>query len=336
MINNKTIFITGGTGSFGTALIKKLLANYKARKIIIFSRDEFKQYNLKLQINKNYHKYLRFFIGDVRDEKRVNDSIKNNNVDIVVHAAALKHVPAIEYNPFEAIKTNILGAQNLISACIDSNVKKVIALSTDKAAAPINLYGATKLASDKLFVAANNYSGRNNFASSVVRYGNVMGSRGSVIPFFLENRNKKHLEITNLKMTRFNITLDQSVSFVIKCLQTMIGGEIFVPKISSYRITDLAKAISPKSKLKIIGLRAGEKLHEEMITISDAQNTIDCKDYYIILPHSDYVKSRRNRILKRNGKKFCKENFFYNSKYNNQFLSVQDLRTLIKNNVILK
>ena len=252
------------------------------------------------------------------------------NTDIVFHAAALKHVPALEYNPFEAVKTNIIGSQNLITACQDLKIKKVLALSTDKAAAPINLYGATKLTADKLFVASNNHSGNSPFAASVVRYGNVMSSRGSVIPYFQDNKDKKYLEITDLKMTRFNITLDQGVKFVLSSLKKMVGGEIFVPKIPSYRLTDLAKTIAPHSKFKIIGKRPGEKIDEEMITISDAVNTIECKSYYVILPSPGYLaKNHINKIIRINKGKFCKKNFSYNSGNNKHFLSISELKKLI-------
>ena len=266
-MRNKSILITGGTGSFGKHLTLKLLKNYNLKKIVIFSRDEFKQYQFKNEINKKFHKKLRFFIGDIRDYQRLLEALQG--IDYVFHAAALKHVPALEYNPMEAVKTNIIGSQNLITACKSTGVRKIIALSTDKAAAPINLYGATKLTADKLFVASNNSRGNNYFTASVVRYGNVMLSRGSVIPYFLSKKEEKNVEITDLNMTRFNITLDQGVNFVLDCFKKMLGGEIFVPKIPSYRITDLAKAIIPKAKIKIIGIRPGEKINEDMITISD-------------------------------------------------------------------
>ncbi len=328
MINNKTIFITGGTGSFGKHLTLTLLKKYNPKKIIIFSRDEFKQFEFQNEIDKKFHKKIRFFIGDIRDYKRLESALIGT--DIVFHAAALKQVPALEYNPFEAVKTNIIGSQNLITACQKTRVGKVIALSTDKAAAPISLYGATKLTADKLFVSSNNYSGNINFSSSVVRYGNVMSSRGSVIPIFKENKGKKFITITDLEMTRFNITLDQGVNFVLDCLKKMIGGEIFIPKIPSYRITDLAKAISPNSKFKIIGIRPGEKLYEEMITSSDAINTIDCKNYFIILPTPGYLpKNHIKKIIKINKGKKCKKDFSYNSSNNKKFLSVSDLKKII-------
>ncbi len=327
ILKNKNILITGGTGSFGKKFIKKIL-KYKPNKIIIYSRDELKQYELQKKWPISNDNPFRYFIGDVRDSERLK--IAMENVDYVVHAAAIKHVPLAEYNPFEAIKTNIIGAQNVIDASLYNNVKKIIALSTDKAAAPINLYGATKLASDKLFVSSNNYVGNRNFSASVVRYGNVMSSRGSVIPYFKENKDKKFLEITDLKMTRFNITLDQGVKFVLNCLKKMVGGEIFVPKIPSYRITDLAKAISPNSKFKIIGKRPGEKINEEMITSSDAINSIDCKSYYVILPSLGYLsRNHINKIIKINKGKYCKENFSYNSGNNDNFLTIPELKKLI-------
>lgn len=329
MINYKSVLITGGTGSFGKYLTLKLLKKYNPKKIVIFSRDEFKQYQFKNEINKKYHKKLRFFIGDIRDYQRLMDALKG--IDYVFHAAALKHVPALEYNPFEAVKTNVIGSQNLITACQNSKVTKLIALSTDKAAAPINLYGATKLTADKLFVASNNSAGSNLFAASIVRYGNVMSSRGSVIPYFQTKTNEKFIEITDLNMTRFNITLDQGVNFVLECFKKMYGGEIFVPKIPSYKITDVAKAVAPKAKIKIIGIRPGEKISEEMITASDSLNTIDCGSYYIILPSKEYlVKNHIHKIIKKNKGKYCKRGFSYNSGNNNQFLNVSEIKKLLK------
>ena len=269
---NKNIFISGGTGSFGKKFVNYLLKNSNPNKIIIYSRDEQKQYQLK-KIFKS--KALRFFIGDVRDYNRLNFAMQD--ADIVVHAAALKHIDIAEYNPFEYIKTNIIGAQNIIEASLNNKVKKVIALSTDKASSPINLYGATKLISDKLFIAANNYKGFKDIKFSVVRYGNVMGSRGSVLPLFLEQKNNKIITITDPNMTRFNITLSEGVDFVLFCLSKMMGGEIFVPKLKSYRLIDLAKAVSADAKIKIIGIRPGEKIHEEMISVNDAQKVLNFK-----------------------------------------------------------
>ena len=272
IFKNKKILITGGTGSFGKKFIKRLISHSSAKKIIIFSRDEQKQFQLQHQLNK---KNLRFFLGDIRDKERLNFALKN--VDIVVHAAALKHVEIAEYNPFEVVKTNILGTQNVVDCAIANNIEKVISLSTDKASSPLNLYGATKLTADKLMVAANNYKGNTKTIFSVVRYGNVMGSRGSVIPLFLKQKENGIFSITDPKMTRFNITLEESVNFVINSLNYMLGGEIFVPKINSYKILDLAKSISKKTKIQVTGVRPGEKIHEEMISNADAENTIEGK-----------------------------------------------------------
>ena len=317
----KVYFITGGTGSFAKKLIKYLLKKKQTKKIIIFSRDEYKQLQLKEDelINKNLSQ-IRFLIGDVRDEDRLDFAIQDE-IDTVIHAAAMKQVPATEYNPFEAIKTNIVGAQNVIQSCIKKNIKKIIALSTDKAAAPINLYGATKLTSDKLFINANYFKGKATCKFSVVRYGNVMGSRGSVIPLFLnQKKENKIFTITDKDMTRFNITLKESVEFVLKCEKLMEGGEIFVPKIPSYRILDLLNSISSKPKYKLIGIRPGEKLHEELITESDSLNAQNFKDYFII--HSSYKKNKFQ----------YKKVFSYNSKENKKFLSSKELTKLINEN----
>ncbi len=327
---NKTILITGGTGSFGNQFVNILLDNYSLKKIIIYSRDELKQFNMQNQFLKHKQfKKLRFFIGDIRDKDRLSFAI-SSEVDYVVHAAALKQVPTAEFNPFEAVKTNIIGSQNVIDCCLRSNVTKVIALSTDKAAGPINLYGATKLTSDKLFVAANNYKGWKDIKFSVVRYGNVMGSRGSVIPFFIEKSKTGIMPITDDNMTRFNITLDQGVNFVIKCMHNMWGGEIFIPKIPSYRIMDVAKAINPKAKIKIIGIRPGEKIHEEMVTVSDGLRTIEFDDAYVILPSSPKwnIKEFMNKSNDKKGL-FCPKNFSYNSFTNKDFLTVKELKELI-------
>jgi len=334
MFNNKAILITGGTGSFGKKFVETMINNYKPAKIIIFSRDELKQYQMQHKWPESKEFGTRYFIGDVRDLPRLKMAM--TKVDIVVHAAAMKHVPAAEYNPFEAVKTNILGAQNVIDAAIECGVKKVIALSTDKAAAPINLYGATKLTSDKLFIAANNYRGKHDIKFSVVRYGNVMGSRGSVIPFFIERKKTGILPITDKLMTRFNITLQEGVDFVLRCLEKMWGGELFIPKIPSYRIIDVAKAIAPDAKQKIIGIRPGEKLHEEMITKADAINTVEFDDYFTIVPNSVYIKWEREKFLHESSEKpgkYCDYNFSYNSKDNDQFLTVKEIRDLIMNNV---
>lgn len=332
-MNGKTILITGGTGSFGKKFIETVLKKYSPKKIIIYSRDELKQF--EMQQNPKFKKdgvLIRYFIGDVRDEKRLEMAM--TGVDIVVHAAALKQVPAAEYNPFEAVKTNVIGGQNVIDASFAAGVKRVIALSTDKAAAPINLYGATKLTSDKLFVAANNYRGTRDIKFSVVRYGNVMGSRGSVIPFFLDKKNSGVLPITDERMTRFNITLQEGVDFVLMALEKMWGGELFVPKIPSYNILDLAKAVAPNAKYENVGIRPGEKLHEEMITMTDAINTIEFDDYYVILPSTQIWDSEKFR-KESNGKegKFCSYGFSYNSGNNKRFLSIDELRDLIIKNV---
>ena len=326
MFDNKTILITGGTGSFGKRFTKIFLKKFpKIRKLIILSRDELKQFEMSEKIEKKDFKKIRFLLGDIRDKDRLLMALKK--VDYVIHAAALKQVPTAEYNPFEFIKTNILGAQNLIEACIVNNVKKVIALSTDKAAAPINLYGATKLASDKLFISANNIIGKNKISFSVVRYGNVLMSRGSVIPKFLENIGlNKNINLTHPDMTRFNIRLDDGVNFVIFGLINSIGGEIFVPKLPSFRIVDLIKSLSPKSKYHISGIRSGEKLHEEMITISDSYNTIESKKFYIILPQG---KIKINKYLKKFKAKKTLKPFSYNSNENTHYLSSKDLKRII-------
>jgi UDP-N-acetylglucosamine 4,6-dehydratase/5-epimerase len=329
MLNNKTIFITGGTGSFGKKFIETVLTKFEPKKVIVYSRDELKQFEMQQFWPDNGKIPIRYFIGDVRDLERLKMAMKG--VDIVVHAAALKQVPATEYNPFEAVKTNVLGGQNVIDAAFQSGVKKVLALSTDKAAAPINLYGATKLTSDKLFITANNYKGDQDIKFSVVRYGNVMGSRGSVIPFFHSKKNSGIIPITDERMTRFNITLQKGVDFVLQCVENMWGGEVFVPKIPSYRIVDVAKAIAPECKHEIVGIRPGEKLHEEMITESDAMNTLEFDDYYVIVP-SIRVWSKTKFMNDSSGKKGrpCGDGFSYNSKSNNHYLSVNELRELSK------
>jgi UDP-N-acetylglucosamine 4,6-dehydratase len=328
MFDNKTILITGGTGSFGKRFTSIILKRYpKLKKLIIFSRDELKQFHMSQEIDKKYHHKMRFFLGDVRDKDRLMTSL--NGVDYVIHAAALKQVPTAEYNPFEFIKTNVLGAQNLIEACMANKVKKVIALSTDKAAAPLNLYGATKLCSDKLFVSANNITGANKITFSVVRYGNVMMSRGSVIPKFMDKiKENKIIGITHTEMTRFNITLEEGVNFVIFTLIKSIGGEIFIPKLSSFKIIDLLKCFQKKVKHKITGIRPGEKIHEEMITTSDSHNTIETKKFYIILPAGG--KSPSTYIKSFSAKK-VKKVFSYNSKDNPNYLSVQQLKKVINN-----
>ena len=331
MFNNKSILVTGGTGSFGKHFVAKILKNFSPKKIIIYSRDEQKQFSMRNEIFfKKYLPKLRFFIGDVRDEERLNDAMRD--VDVVVHAAALKIIDTAEYNPMEFIKTNILGSKNVIMSALKNKVKKVLALSTDKATSPINLYGATKLCSEKLFISSNNYRGKNKISFSVVRYGNVMGSRGSVIPFFLNSEKSGIFTITDKRMTRFNMTLDQSVNFVINCLTKMTGGEIFVPKLPSYRILDIAKSINEKNKLKFIGKRPGEKIHEEMISKSDSPFSYEYKNYFIITSDS-LISNDLERSLKKDIKnkicKKCNENFSYSSDRNDKFLSVNELKKLI-------
>ena len=327
MFKYKKILVTGGTGSFGKKFINKILNQKNIKKIIIFSRDEFKQSNMNLEFSshKNFKK-LRFFLGDIRDKDRLRIALKD--VDCVVHAAALKQVPAAEYNPMEFVKTNVLGAQNLVETCLESGVKNVIALSTDKASSPVNLYGATKLCSDKLILTANNIKGKQNIKFSVVRYGNVLGSRGSVLPLFLKC--KKYFPITHRDMTRFNITLDQSINMVLWVLNNNIGGEIFVPKIPSLKIVDLAKAINNKIKIKIIGVREGEKIHEELVSIHEGMNTIEFKNYYAILNNFSKKRILKYKSSNINFKK-VKGNFSYNSLENNVFLNINQIKKLLKN-----
>jgi UDP-N-acetylglucosamine 4,6-dehydratase (inverting) len=324
MLNNKTILITGGTGSFGKQFTKRVLKNYNPKKIIIYSRDEYKQYLMQKQFEKDLKK-IRFFIGDVRDEKRLMRAF--DGVDIVIHAAALKQVPAAEYNPIEAIKTNINGAENIINAAIDKGVKKVIALSTDKAVNPVNLYGATKLVSDKLFVAANAYTGFKDTSFSVVRYGNVSGSRGSVIPFFksLLDEGRDTLPITDIRMTRFWITLDNAVDLVIKAIGETNGGELYVQKCSSFKVMDLAKAMQKDCKIEDIGIRPGEKLHEVMVTEEDSRTTYEYDNYFIIYPNLDWWE--KINIIP-NGKKVS-ENFRYSSNNNSKWLNEKKIRELL-------
>ena len=333
MFDNKNILITGGTGSFGKRFIATLLERYKPKKIVVYSRDELKQYEMSNAPTFAGRKdVLRYFIGDIRDLPRLERAMEG--IDIVVHAAALKQVPSAEYNPFEAVKTNIIGGQNVIDACLASNVKRVIALSTDKAAAPINLYGATKLCSDKLFVAANNYRGTRDIRFSVVRYGNVLGSRGSVFPFFQQCRASGVLPVTDTRMTRFSITLQQGVDFVLDCFLRMRGGELFVPKIPSYRILDVAAAIAPECKIEQVGIRPGEKLHEEMITDTDALSTIEFDDYYVILPSTPLwdIEEFCTTSSRTSGRRVpC--GFRYNSSENPDFLSAADLQALGANDL---
>lgn len=329
-LNGKSVLITGGTGSFGKAMVKTVLKRFPdVRRLVIYSRDELKQFEMAQTFPESRYKALRYFIGDVRDERRLRRAMEG--IDIVVHAAALKQVPAAEYNPFECIKTNVLGAQNVIEAALDSDVRQVVALSTDKAAAPINLYGATKLCSDKLFVAANNIRGPRDIRFSVVRYGNVMGSRGSVIPFFMERRTSGRLPITDPAMTRFNISLEGGVDMVLWSIFHATGGEILVPKIPSYRILDVAEAIAPECEIDHVGIRPGEKIHEEMITESDSLNTIDLGDYFAILPPGDPSKIEAYRG--QHGGKVVEAGFCYNSGSNDHFLTVSELRDLIARHV---
>ncbi|TYQ27187.1 UDP-N-acetylglucosamine 4,6-dehydratase (inverting) [Pseudanabaena sp. UWO311] len=323
-----SILVTGGTGSFGKKFVELILQKLPTiHRLVIYSRDELKQFEMAQQFSDRQYPGLRYFIGDIRDVRRLTRACEG--IDIVVHAAALKQVPAAEYNPIEFIRTNVLGSENVIEAALDSGVKRVVALSTDKAAAPINLYGATKLCADKLFVAANNIKGSRDLYFSVVRYGNVMGSRGSVIPFFLQKRHEGVLPITDPLMTRFNITLDEGVKMVMWAIENAWGGEIFVPRIPSYRITDVATAIAPECEQRIVGIRAGEKVHEEMITTSDAFTTVDCGEYYAILPvHGDHIE----RYLEM-GAKMVETGFSYNSGQNKHFLTVDELRMLIQTHV---
>ena len=317
--------ITGGTGSFGKQFVKTLLEKYEPGRVVVYSRDELKQFEMGQIFSDITYPCMRYFIGDVRDQDRLRRAMEG--IDIVIHAAALKQVPAAEYNPIECIKTNVLGAQNVIEACLDSGVKQVVALSTDKAAAPINLYGATKLCSDKLFTAANNIRGHHDIRFSVVRYGNVMGSRGSVIPFYLERKSSGVLPITDPAMTRFNISLQEGVEMVLWALENAQGGEIFVPKIPSYRITDLAQAIGPDCEHPVIGIRPGEKIHEEMITASDSFNTVDLGKYFAILPSAGAhtVES----YCASHGGKPVEQGYAYNSGSNPDFLTVEQLQQLI-------
>ncbi|MBZ7955335.1 UDP-N-acetylglucosamine 4,6-dehydratase (inverting) [Campylobacter molothri] len=328
MFNGKNILITGGTGSFGKTYTKILLQNYKPNKIIIFSRDELKQFEMAISFN---HPCMRYFIGDVRDKERLNYAM--NDVDYVIHAAAMKHVPVAEYNPMECIKTNINGAQNVIDACLENNVKKCIALSTDKACNPVNLYGATKLASDKLFVAANNIAGNKNTKFSVARYGNVVGSRGSVVPFFkkLIKEGAKELPITDERMTRFWISLEDGVKFVLNNFEIMHGGEVFIPKIPSMKITDLAHTLAPNLKTKIIGIRPGEKLHETMISSDDSHLTYEFNTYYVISPSIQFTNIKSDFSINAKGEKGqkVKDGFSYSSDNNQEWVSEKDLLDII-------
>lgn len=324
MLNGKNILITGGTGSFGRKCARIILDRFQPRRLIIFSRDELKQFEMAQEFPETKYPSIRFFIGDVRDMERLNRAFRN--VDYVIHAAALKQVPAAEYNPFEAVKTNILGAQNIINVAIDQGVKRVIALSTDKAANPINLYGATKLCSDKLFIAGNAYVGPDATIFSVVRYGNVIGSRGSVVPFFMKCREEGSIPVTDPRMTRFWITLQQGVDFVLDSLERMVGGEMFVPKLPSMNIMDLAKAIAPECPVRIVGIRPGEKLHELMIPRDDARRTLEFEKYYLIQPDFRFWERR----YVRNGAHTLPEDFEYSSDTNPRYLGVEEMREIIR------
>ena len=326
MLNDKSILITGGTGSFGKKFTERVLLKYPGvKRLVIYSRDELKQYEMSLLYPKEKYPMIRFFIGDVRDGERLKRAFEN--IDVVIHAAALKQVPTAEYNPDECIKTNIGGAQNVVDAALQKNIRIVVALSTDKAAAPINLYGATKLVSDKLFIAGNNIKGNRDLKFSIVRYGNVMGSRGSVIPFFMEKAKTGVLPVTHKDMTRFNISLDEGVEMVLWSIENAKGGEILVPKIPSYKIGELAEAIAPDARIEYMGIRPGEKLHEEMITQSDSMNTIDIGKYYAILPSfarkADYLNYYKNSTEVDPG-------FSYNSGTNSEWIDVEEIRRLIK------
>lgn len=329
-LNEKRILITGGTGSLGRKLVSTILKKYPdVKRLVVFSRDELKQFEMSQEFPESKYPCMRYFLGDIRDADRLRRAFEG--IDVVIHAAALKQVPAAEYNPFEFIKTNVLGAQNIIDAALERGVSKVVALSTDKAAAPINLYGATKLCSDKLFVAANNIKGQHDVTFSVVRYGNVMGSRGSVIPFFLKKKKEGVLPITDPGMTRFNILLEEGVDMVLFAVENAKGGEIFVPKIPSYNITELAKAIAPEAKTEIVGIRPGEKLHEEMITSSDSYNTVDIGKYFVILPQT--TGKIRDAYLKEGGK-MVEHGFCYNSGDNDEWLDAGQLADLIEKNLL--
>ncbi len=319
IVDGGSILITGGTGSFGRRFVRVLLDECQPRRVVIFSRDELKQYQMRQELGDDPR--LRFFIGDVRDERRLQRAF--HDVDVVIHAAALKQVPAAEYNPFEAVKTNVHGAQNVIEAAIDQGVQRVIALSTDKACSPINLYGATKLVSDKLFIAGNAYAGGTKTRFAVVRYGNVAGSRGSVVPLFRQLAPTGELPITDPRMTRFWITLDQGVRFVLDCLERMRGGELFVPKIPSVKVVDLAAAIAPNARLKVVGIRPGEKLHEEMISAADSRRTLDMGDYYVIEPEMEWWSNDHLHGTP------VPDGFRYASDTNTHWLSVDEIRELL-------
>lgn len=327
MLNSQNILITGGTGSFGKEFVETVLKKYpKIKKLVIFSRDEQKQHQMSQIINEKKYPCIRYFLGDIREIDRLNMAFKD--IDIVVHAAALKHVSAAEYNPFEFVKTNIMGSQNIVSAALNNNVKNVIAISTDKAVAPANLYGATKLCSEKLFLSANNIKGTKKIKFTVVRYGNVFGSRGSVFPIFTEQRKKKELTVTDKRMTRFNISIKESVNMVLWSLKNNLGGEIYIPKLPSYRVLDLAKAISPKSKIKFTGIKLGEKLHEVLVLKNESDFILDIGKYFIQIQSQTLYEKLKKKFKKA---KIIKEFFQYDSGSNSNFLNVKDLQHLIKN-----
>jgi UDP-N-acetylglucosamine 4,6-dehydratase/5-epimerase len=328
MFNNKTILITGGTGSFGKAFTSRAFKKFKKiKKIIIFSRDELKQFEMsKYYENSIHYNKIRFFLGDIRDKERLDMAFKD--VDIVLHAAALKQVPSSEYNPFETIKTNVFGTQNVVETCIKNNVSKLLSLSTDKASSPINLYGASKLCSDKITVSAENIKGKSKLIPCVVRYGNVMGSRGSIVPILIKNKNKKLIYLTDKEMTRFNISLNDAVDFVLMSLKKAKGGEIFVPKLPSYKLVELAKSISPNAKFRFTGVRPGEKIHEEMISKTESMSSIEFKNYFVILP--SFKEYSLEDYIKKNGGKINKNSFNYSSGNNKHFLKINELKKLIK------
>jgi len=330
MLSDKSILVTGGTGSFGKKFIETVFKKYPdVKRVVVYSRDELKQYEMALSFPENKFPQLRFFIGDVRDGERLKRACEG--IDIIIHAAALKHVPIAEYNPIECINTNINGAENVVNAALDCGVQKVVALSTDKACAPINLYGATKLCSDKLFIAANNMKGARDLKFSVVRYGNVLGSRGSVVPFFLNKKKDGVLPITHEGMTRFNITLEEGVDMVLHAIDHAWGGELYVPKIPSYSILEVAKAVAPDCKLETVGIRPGEKLHEEMITETDSMSTYDCGKYYVIAP-SVPLWNLNDWTTKFKATK-VPEGFKYNSGTNSEWINFEEIRTLIKQHI---
>ena len=331
-LSNSSILVTGGTGSFGKQFVRTVLGLYPSiKRLVIYSRDELKQFEMSQEFPREKYPGIRYFLGDVRDANRLNRAFEG--IDIVIHAAALKQVPAAEYNPFEFINTNVIGAENIINAALDNNVKRIIALSTDKAAAPINLYGATKLCSDKLFIAANNIKGHREMRATIVRYGNVMGSRGSVIPFFLKKKNLGVLPITDSNMTRFNISLQEGVDLVINSINGSFGGEIIVPKLPSYRITDVATAIAPEAKQEVVGIRPGEKVHEDMIIHSDATNTLEFDTHYIIHPNNQRWQKLRGELIESKRASEVPQNFGYNSGANDHWLTVEEIRILIRKHV---